>query len=115
MELRKELKGFNIEDGERQMFNSIIEGMVDRNLSEIKGQNVILHYTGDIDCIIPIENTHVATVQCRDRRIHYIRLYSNDNEQEIDIDISKINSIKNEIDMINFHMQNDNLITVDLQ
>ena len=114
MELRKELEGFNIEDGERQIFNSIVESVVDRKLGEIKGQNIILHYTGDIDCFFPIENTHVATVACNDRRIHYIRIYG-DNEQEVDINVDKINSIQNEIDIIDFCMNNDNLISIELQ
>ncbi|RMC95188.1 hypothetical protein D9O40_16750 [Clostridium autoethanogenum] len=108
------VKNYSVEDEERQIFNSIVESAIDRKLGAIKGQDVLLHYTGDIDCIVAIENTHVATVATKDRKIHYIRLYG-DNEQEVDIDVDKINSIQNEIDMIDFCMQNDNLITIELQ
>ncbi|AGY77965.1 hypothetical protein [Clostridium autoethanogenum] len=108
------IKNYSSEDEERQIFNSIVKNAVERNLGEIKGQDVILHYSGDMDCILNIENTHVATVACKDRKIHYIRLYG-DNEQEVDIDVDKINSIQNEIDMIDFYMQNNNLITIELQ
>lgn len=107
------VKNYDVEDEERQIFNSIIEGAVERKLGAIKGQDIMVHYSGDMDCILNIENTHVATVACKNRKIHYIRLYG-DNEQEVDIDISKINSIQNEIDMIDFCMQNDNLITIEL-
>lgn len=113
MELRN-VKNYNVEDEERQIFNSIVEGVVDRKLGAIKSQNILLHYTGDIDCFFNIENTHVATVQCKDRRIHYIRIYG-DNEQEVDINVDKINSIQNEIDIIDFCMNNDNLISIELQ
>lgn len=115
------MEKFNPEEEERKIYNSKIEDYVTRKLGELQGLPIVLHYTGDIDCFFVIISTHIATIQCKDRRIHYIKVYG-DNEQgeevDIDIDISKIQFIDGEVkpdetDMISIYMQNDNLISIE--